>query len=365
MKIECVKDYLQKFVSKAEKISGKNQPLPILSSILFSVKNNQLKIKSTNLDLGVEFSVPVKVIEDGDVAIPASLINNYLSNVQTKNIKIESEGGVVVVSSSQGRTTFKTLNSDDFPIIPQVSKDVILNIKNKDFISGIKSVWYAASISSIKPELSSVYIYPYDGKIVFVATDSFRLAEKKISFKGDQEIPSILIPFKNIPEIVRCVDGIEGLIDVAITKNQIAFFAENFYLTSRIVEGVFPDYKQIIPKSFTTEVFLMKEDILNVLHLSNIFSDKFNQISFSAHPKNKLFEVRSKNIDLGESVEKLDADISGEDIDVNFNYRYIIDAFQSINSDNVKFSFSGVQKPLVIKGVSDESFLYLVMPMNR
>ena len=358
MKIECVKEYLQKVVSKADKVSGKNQSLPILSSLLFTVKNNQLKIKSTNLDLGVEFSVPVKVIEDGDVAIPSSLINNYLSNVQTKNIKIESGGGVVIISSSSGKTTFKTLNGDDFPIIPQIPKDVILNINSNDFISGVKSVWYAASTSNIKPELSSVYIYHFDGKIIFVATDSFRLAEKKIPSKGSQDISPILIPFKNIPEIIRCLDGVDGLVDIAITKNQIAFFAPNLYLTSRVVESVFPDYKQIIPKNFTTEALLMKEDILNVLHLSNIFSDKFNQISFSAHPKNKLFEVRSKNIDLGESLEKLNVEISGEDIDVNFNYRYIIEAFQSINSESVKFSFSGMQKPLVIKGVSDESFLY-------
>ena len=116
---------------------------------------------------------------------------------------------------------------------------------------------------------------------------------------------------------------------------------------------------------FTRVVILIKEDALNTLHLSNIFTDKFNQISFSARPLSKIFEVKSKNVDLGESVEKIKGEMLGEDIDVNFNYRYIVEAFQSIHSDSVKFSFSGVQKPLVIKGISDENFLYLVMPMNR
>src|SRR3989344_9466885 len=147
MNIECVKDSLQKIVSKAEKITVRNPALPILSSILFSAKNNQIQIKSTNLDLGVEFNVPVKMIEEGEVAIPAAIINNYLSNVQSKNIKIETVGGSTVISSSDGKTTIKTLNHEDFPIIPKVSQSTILNINSEDFISGVKSVWYSASNS--------------------------------------------------------------------------------------------------------------------------------------------------------------------------------------------------------------------------
>ncbi len=364
MKIECVKESLQKIVSKADKITGRNLNLPILSTILLSVKNKQLCIKATNLDLGVEFFIPVKVFEDGEIAVPGALLNNYLSNLYSKNITLESKNGVLTIASLNGKTTIKSLPTSDFPIIPKIPKSVLFSINSDNFISGLKSVWYAASPSSIKPELSSVYIYPSQGRLLFVATDSFRLAEKQISSKVKDDFPPLLIPFKNIPEIIRCLED-STTVDIAITKNQISFSDENFYLTSRVIDGIFPDYRQIIPKNPSTEAILLKEDIVNTLHLANIFTDKFSQISFSVRPKNKTFEIKSQNTDTGASVERVESALSGEDLEISFNYRYIADAFQSIHSDSVSFSFSGTQKALIIKGISDPSFMYLAMPMNR
>lgn len=364
MKVECVKETVQKAITIAEKISGRSLSLPILSCILLVVEDKQLKVKSTNLDLGVEFSVPSKIIEKGMVAVPSILLNNYLSSVQSRTVLFDVLDGVLRISSATGETKIKTLNHEDFPIIPKVPTSTSFELKSTDFISGIKAVWYAASPSSIKPELSSVYIYAYDGKLTFVATDSFRLAEKKISFKIDGTFPALLIPFKNIPEIIRCIES-TNTIKIAITKNQISLSSDNFYLTSRVVEGVFPDYKQIIPKSSVTEAVILKEDAINALHLANIFTDKFNQVLFRIQPKAKVFELKSRNAETGESVEKVAAALTGADLEINFNHRYLIDAFQSINSDSVSFAFSGPQKPLVIRGVTDNSFLYLVMPMNR
>ncbi len=364
MKVECVKETVQKAISVAEKINGRNLSLPILSCVLLSVEDKQFKIRATNLDLGVEFVVPAKIIEKGTVAVPGVLLNNYLSGVQSRTITFELIEGTLQISSATGKTKIKVLNHEDFPIIPQVPTDLTFLLPSADLALGIKAVWYAASPSSIKPELSSVYIYAHDGHLVFVATDSFRLAEKKIPMKINKTFPPLLIPFKNIPEILRCIETI-GSVTIAVTKNQISISADNFYLTSRVVEGLFPDYKQIIPKNAVTEATVLKEDIVNALHLANIFTDKFNQVSFGVHPKNKLFELKSRNAETGESVEKVHASLSGEDLDINFNYRYIADAFQSIQSDSVTFAFSGMQKPLIMRGTTDTSFLYLVMPMNR
>lgn len=364
MKIECLQEPLQKIISKADKITSRSGSLPILSCVLLSVKNNQLSVKATNLDLGVEFSLPVKATSGGDVAVPSAVLNSYLSSTQSRSITLEDKDGILTVTSSSGKTTIKTLPHDDFPIIPKVPKDTVFSVNADDFVSGLKAVWYAASPSSIKPELSSVYVHISDGKLVFVATDSFRLAEKQISSKIKGTFPSLLIPFKNTPEIIRSIEG-TGIVEVGITKNQIAFWGENFYLTSRVVDGSFPDYKQIVPKGSSTEATILKEDLVNTLHLANIFTDKFNQVSFSINPKGKVFEIKSKNSERGESDERVSAALTGEDLDINFNYRYIADAFQSIHSDSVSLSFGGAQKPLVIRGISDNSFMYLVMPMNR
>jgi DNA polymerase-3 subunit beta len=235
-------------------------------------------------------------------------------------------------------------------------------------------VWYASSVSDIKPELSSVYVYYHDGNAIFAATDSFRLAEKKILLKKEKDttkgvegtdLGQILIPFKNIPEIMRVLEGIDDDVTIEVGKNQIAFNYKGLYLFSRVIDGTFPDYKQIIPKETKTEAVLLKQDIINALKISHIFSDKFNQVHVKIFPKSGIFELRTNNKDIGETVYKLDGALTGEDIEMNFNYRYIADCFQSIEADSISLSLSGLNRPMVMRPAGDTSFTYLVMPMNR
>jgi DNA polymerase-3 subunit beta len=217
----------------------------------------------------------------------------------------------------------------------------------------------------MKPELSSVYVYSDEDELFFVATDSFRLAEKKIKAKKSPEISSLLIPVKNISEITRVLDAVKGDVDVALSKNQISFKYPGVYLTSRVVDGVFPDYKQIIPKKHTTSVTLLKQDLMNALKIATIFSDKFNKLAISIDVKEKKLKLTTKNADIGENTNMLDAVIEGESIEINFNYKYIVDCFHSVDSDSIVLEFNGLNRPLVIKGVNDSSFLYLVMPINK
>jgi len=155
-------------------------------------------------------------------------------------------------------------------------------------------------------------------------------------------------------------------VKVKIGKNLISFEANGIYAVSRVIDGVFPDYKQIVPKNFTTEVVALKQDFLNALKISNIFSDKFNQVHISIDPKKKLFEIQTKNSDVGENKTAVDAAITGDPVEINFNYKYIIDCFQSIDADSVSLQLSGMNRPMVIRPVSgDQTFMYLVMPMNR
>jgi DNA polymerase-3 subunit beta len=366
MKIECVRDKLAEAVSKAEKVTGKNLTLPVLSCILFEAKGRELIIRATNLDLGVEIVVPVKVVSEGKIAVPGNIISSFISTViGSKNITLEVIDGNLKVTTDFNTTVIKSISHEDFPTIPLLNPDKKLVIAPREFVKGIKAVWYSSATSSMKPELSSVYIYSDDESLVFVATDSFRLAEKKVKIKNIKEIGSLLIPVKNIPEIIRVLEGATGDVDVALNKNQISFRYDGVYLTSRVVDGIFPDYKQIIPKDHKTTVTLLKQDLVNAFKTATIFSDKFNKVSVKSHPSEKKFELTTKNADVGENTNSLEAVMEGEDIDINFNYRYITDCFQSIDSDSLSLDFSGLTKPLVVKGTSDRSFLYIVMPINK
>ncbi len=366
MKLECIKDKLEAAVSKAEKITEKNATLPVLRCVLLVAQNNSLKIRATNLDLGIETTLPVKIEKEGVVAVPGAILNSFISSVYgSKNITLELKDNNLVVSTDSGSTTIKTYPYEDFPIIPHVAESETLRISAKTLVRGLRSVVYSASLSSIKPELSSVYVYFEDGKIVFVATDSFRLAEKKIPEKKIKGFDPILIPFKNAIEIIRALEDVSDEVEINFNKNQISFTYEGLYLTSRLIDGVFPDYKQIIPKEFTAEAVVLKQDLINLLKLSNIFTDKFNQVVVKTLPTKKIFSVTTKNTDIGENNSTIPAALSGEDLEIAFNYRYILDSFSSLETDSLSLSFTGLNRPMVIRPVGDTSFMYLVMPMNR
>lgn len=366
MRIECVKEKLHTAVSKAEKIASKNISIPVLSCLLFETRKNLLIIRSTNLDLGLEISIPVKVEEEGIIAVPAQIISSFLNNLSDdKNIKLETIDNILKVYTANNEANIKTLPIEDFPTIPMIDEGSICKVNSKDLINGIRSVIYSASTSSVKPELASVYIYSEDDSLVFVATDSFRLAEKKIKNKKAVDISGILIPFKNASDILKIFDGIDCEIEMNCTKNQISFTFGGMYLVSRVIDGLFPDYKQILPKETKTTVVVLKQDLVNTLKLSNIFSDTFNQMNIDISIENKSFAIKTKNTNIGDNVNKIDSTIEGESINVNFNYKYIVDCLSYISSDSVSLSFCGMNKPLVVRGVSDKSFMYLVMPMNR
>ncbi len=365
MKIECGIEKIKLAVSLSERITGKNLTLPVLSSILLVASGKSLKLRAINLSLGIEVEIPAKIEKEGTVAVSGSVLSSVFSNInETENILLEVLDGNLLIKTKKNKIKLKGIPHEDFPSIPIVEGETF-EIEASKLIDGIKSVYYSSSVSDIKPEISSVYLYSDEDKLVFVSTDSFRLAEKKIKIKKIVDISGIIIPFKNIPEIVRIFSEKERIVKVCFSKNQISFSSDFIYLTSRIIDGVFPDYRQIIPKENKTEAIVLKQDLLGALKISNVFSDKFNQLNLSISVKDKVFELSSSNNDVGENKTQLSAALTGEDLVLGFNYKYFLDCFPSLSTDSVSIRLNEATRPMVISAVSDPSFIYLIMPMNR
>ncbi|HEY0907736.1 MAG TPA: DNA polymerase III subunit beta [Candidatus Paceibacterota bacterium] len=366
MKIECIKEKLIEGITKADRLTGKNLSLPILSCVNLKAQGNTLTIRATNLDCGIEVKIAAKVDAEGEIALHGGVMNSLLAGLpKEKNITLESKDGNVVISTSANTTLIKTFPPDDFPSIPKLETQKTVEISPKLLVKGFKSVVYSASQSTVKPELASVYVFKEESELVFVSTDSFRLAEKRVKIKDTLDFPSVIIPAKNVNDIIRTLESASDDIRVLFDKNQIAFEAKDIYLMSRVIDATFPDYRQIIPKAFVTEVVVLKQDFVDSLKTSHVFSDKFNQVNVKALPSKKSFTISTKNSDVGEYTNSIDSSITGQDVEINFNHKYIADSFQSIDADSIALSISGANRPLVMKGVSDKSFTYLVMPMNR
>jgi DNA polymerase-3 subunit beta len=366
MKIECLQEKLQNAIKHAEKVVGRNLTLPILSTILFSVEEDDLKIRATNLNVGVEVIIPVKTEESGVVAVPGSVLGTILNTMKNdRKLTISSDAGNIHIQSENGSTTVKSHDPEDFPVLPKKEEENTFTLPLEKMIDGFKSVAYAAAVSDIKPEIASVYMYPDENQLVFVATDSFRLAEKKIKAKNLPDFSGVLIPIKNVQDILKVFSGDNGDVEVGIGENQITFSTEGVYLTSRLVDGVFPDYRQIIPQDFETDVTMLSSDVQQVLRMTDIFADKFRQVDVSVKPEDKVIVFNSQNADVGQNMSRVKAVIEGNGIDMSMNQKYLSDVFQSLSSDSLIISFVAANRPVVITGVGDRSFLYLIMPMNR
>ncbi len=275
MNIECIKEKLSYAISKAERVTGKNITLPVLSCVLLEASDSILTIKATNLDIGIEITLPVKIIKPGKVAVSGSVLYNFISNITNdKNVILEVIDGNLKVSTKHSESLIKAFPVDDFPNIPKVQSDRPFTLNIPSLIKGFKSVMYSSSTSTIRPVLGSVMLSSEEDNIVFVATDSFRLSEKRINIKKHKEFNQILIPFRNIGEIIHTLEDYKDDVEVHLNENQIAFSYQDVYITSRVIDGVFPDYKQIIPKEVKTEVTLLKQDLVSGLKISTIFSDK-------------------------------------------------------------------------------------------
>ncbi len=366
MKIEINKNNLLKALTRADKITGKNVSLIVLQCVIIKTLENEIEISATNLELGIKVYVPAKIERSGEVAISSSILVSYLNNLlQEEKLVIEHQDQILRIIGNKSETQVNTFSTSDFPSIPKVESDKKCIMEVQDLIEGLKSVWYSASVSSIKPELSSVYLYSDSNELTFVATDSFRLAEKKSGAKTE-DFESILIPQRNVSEIIRVFEGIESKITVVFGQNQVSFEVEKeIYLISRVVDGVFPDYKQIVPKDIKTELTILKQDLINALKISNLFSDNFNQVKFHIDAENDIFEITSKNNDKGESRTSVSTIIKGESLDINFNQKYITDCFNSIKSESFQLIFNGVGRPMIIRGNKEGGFMYLVMPLNK
>ncbi len=366
MKVQSTVEKIQEAVSKVQKISAKNVSLPVLENILIIASKNILTFRATNLHVGVEVDVPVKVGVEGTVAVNLQLFTNIIGSLRgEQNIQLELSGSVLSITTKDSDMGVKTFSYEDFPTLPHPTLDTFFSLPLEQFIEGIRSVMHSSSPSDIKPEIASVYIYSQENNLVFVATDSFRLAEKKIIVQGLEDFPGVIVPIKNIQECVKIFAGDSGNMKLYIEKNQLAIVSGNTYFTSRIVDGNYPDYQQIIPKEFVTEAVVLKEDLIQTLRLVNVFSNSFNQISLKTIEQDGKIAIASRNTDIGENTSLIDAAVRGEDQQMYLNHRYISDIFSTLSTDSVSFSLVGKNKPFILRAVGDQNFLYLIMPMNR
>jgi DNA polymerase-3 subunit beta len=359
------KEFSEAVYKVARFAERKSTTLPILSSILIIANKEGIKMRATNLETGIDLKLKGKCISDGVVAIPATILQQIAGSInQEGTITLEHTGDIVSISSGTSKSIIKTVPYEDFPSIPFPE-----NPKNRIVLSGVLlknlfiSIASCASSSTVRPELSSVYISIEGGVLTAVATDSFRLAEKKIPLPNKGTQGKFLIPAKNTIDIAQTLPDEEVIL--SFDEHQCAFITQQEMLVSRLTNAVYPDYRQIIPKESIVEATILRKDFESALKRTTIFSDTFQKVKISFNPKKNTFSFFAKNADIGEASETVNASISGNPLDLSFNHRYLSAVLTLTSTESISLLAAGIGRPLIIKGVGDTSLLYLVSPMNQ
>jgi len=372
MKVEILKENLKNGLSIVEKVVGKNLSLPILDNVLINTEDNFLSLSSTDLETAIKIWILTKIIKKGKVVVPAKFLSNFVSLLPNEKILLEEKKQGLYIECKSFKNQIQGFNPEEFPLIPEFKNLEYLEVDNKKLCQGLSQIVDIASPSQSRPEISGIYFVFSKNLIKIVATDSFRLAEKNITLEEPvKKDISFILPQKPAREIINTLEEKEGKIKIYFSPNQAMFEFPmkevphpQVQIISRLIEGEYPNYKEIIPSKFKTQVIIKRDEFLNQIKAASLFSGKINEVKIKVNPQNKEVEIYAQTPDIGESQSSIPAKIEGEAIEASFNHRFLTDGLLNIKSSEIIFGFSKEEGPCILKPVGDASYIYVVMPIK-
>jgi len=376
MKFICTQENLNRGLFITGHLSNKNVNLPILNNVLMKIKDGILTLASTNLEIGISCNVRGKSEKEGEFTVESKLIADFVNLLSNQKVELElDKDDYLNISTANSKTRIKGMPSTDFPVIPQIEKKDPYIINIKDLQKAISQVIFAVSTNESRPEINGIFMsfHSENGKLTLVATDSYRLAEKKIEIAGSSKKQEFIVPVKTLQELLRILtvlkdepEAVEN-INVYTSENQVLFSIDNgVEIISRTAEGQYPDYKQIIPGENKTKCTLDTAQLLKTIKTTSLFSKTgIFDINLEFLPEKKSLVISSTNNQLGESVAEIEVDFHGDKNQSVINYRYLLDGLNNLDSEKVSLELIDGNVPLVIKPAEDTSYLYIVMPIKQ
>ncbi|MFH1610333.1 MAG: DNA polymerase III subunit beta [Patescibacteria group bacterium] len=367
MKIICKQENLIAGLFKVSHLTGKNFNLPILNNILIKVDNGNIELAATNLEVGIKTVVRGKIEEEGRITVPAKILTEYVGLINgSENITLETQEDKLKISSQGWQTKIKTNPAEDYPLIPEVENKKDIKIKIHRFKGMLDQVLFAASFDETRPELTGVLVWFKNNELVLTTTDSYRLAEKKTSLEDGPSVEEkIVIPIRTMQELARILSDEDSEMQIFIEENQVKFSFQETSLMSRLIESEYPDYKQIVPVNFTTDVEFNTNEVIKAVRASSLFAKTGIFDITLSFVKDEL-TIKSINSQVGENVIKIKTHGGQETpIEVVFNYKYLLDGLNNIGSEKTKIHINSSNTPVVFKPSNNEKYTYLIMPIKQ
>jgi DNA polymerase III subunit beta len=363
MKIICTQENLRNGLQTVSRIVGSSSTLPILNNVLLETDNGQLKISGTNLEVGISTYIRCKIESEGGICLGAKTLSELVNNLPNENIVIESGDLDTSVSTDRYHTKIKHLSTEDFPLIPKIEEGLQIKIGAAELKSAFDQVVFASSTSETQPEISGVMcLFGPDG-MVFAATDRYRLAEKSIKVPSQSE-KKIIMPHKSVLELSRLLGTQSGDVTLQVTDTQLAVSLGDTYLVTRLIDGQYPEYHQIIPEESSTVITVDRSALMSALKTSGIFSRGVGSVTMVYESDKQAIQIASVSHDVGESVVDIPCEMVGESGTVIMNYRYVLDVLNNLDIEKLQIKVINDSSPVVFRPVDSTDYLYLVMPIR-
>ncbi|MFA7088022.1 MAG: DNA polymerase III subunit beta [Patescibacteria group bacterium] len=369
-----LQENLKKGLNIIGHITTKNVNLPILNNILIRAENGNIEFVSTNLEIGITYKLRGKIDKEGEFTVDSKLISEYVNLLQPgEKVRIEQKDEGVFVECGNYKTSIRGESAKEFPLIPSIPREDCYSCSIKELKEALSSVVFAVASNENRVELGGVCFSFFSESLNLAATDSYRLAEKSIKIKttGPKEENKIIVPARTVQELVRILNNLEESsldgddeIKLYIAENQILFVADGVELISRLINGNYPDYKQIIPLKSQTEIIVERHELVRAIKATALFSKTgINDVTLR-FKKNKM-TVSAFSGASGESSVDLVAEINGDDNEITINYKYFLDGLNNIGGARIKIGLINDNQPCVLKPEKENDYLYLVMPIRQ
>lgn len=376
MKFSCTQENLLKGLSLVSHITSRNVNLPILHNVLLRAQENGIELVATNLEMGIRVLVRGKVEVVGSFTVPAQVFLNYISLVTAERIDAELVGNDLCIQAGNQKTKIRGESAQEFPLLPEIEKKQVISIEAGVLKHALRQTLIAASHDDSRPELTGVYCVAKGSAFTLAATDSYRLAERVLPLSTAVETElAVIIPANTLSELVRLLPDGDERVALYLHDNQLLCTLNDMEMTSRLIEGVFPEYQAIIPTTEQTTAVVNREQLMQAVKAASLFSRSgIHDMNLHFSPEQKVITLTTVNNQVGENITKVDAEITGESNNTVFNFRYLLDGLASFSTPEVSIHLLDNIHPGIFRphgsgnsaqGVVLQQYLHIIMPIKQ
>lgn len=381
MKFVATQENLSQGLMTVAHVAGKNTNLPVLNNVLIEAGENRIKLSATNLEIGVSCHVRGKIERPGSFTVQSKLFTDYIGLLPKESVEITltsgagDNHGVLVITGGSSETKMKGIAASDFPLIPTVERTQALSCAATDLRTTIAQVIFAVSQSETRPEINGVLLQFEGNQLTMTATDSYRLAERRVRLVTAAPQPhKVIVPVRALQELLRILTNFKDpaalatvdRVEFYLAENQILCTLGTVEIVSRVIEGQYPDYQQIIPQHYATTARVATVELIKATKTASLFSRSgIYDVALAVAPTERSLRLSAANAQLGENTSRIGAEVTGQENKTVLNYRFLLDGLQNIETDEVELHLIDSANPCVLKPRGRTDYLYLVMPIKQ